>query len=265
MSFSAQTLSGHVDLSVELLTATDALILDTAGALAISAVTLDGAALPYAFGAASPIFGTPMRISLPAGSAKGAKLVVRVAYTTSPEATALQWLSPAQTKGGKHPYLFSQCQAIHCRSMVPIQDTPSNKITYSAVIRVDAPLVALMSAQQTNTATLADGRIEYSFSQKVSIPSYLLALAVGKLEKRQIGPRSHLWSEAESLDAGAFDFSDTEKFIAAGEAIAGDYVWGTYDVLLLPPSFPYGGMENPCQCRNNEGGRGVKFRGRKRG
>jgi leukotriene-A4 hydrolase len=130
--------------------------------------------------------------------------------------------------------------------MVPIQDTPSSKFTYTAVLRVEAPLVALMSAEQTAAKPIEGGRIEYHFNQKVPIPSYLLAVAVGQLEKRQIGPRSHVWSEAAMVDSGAFEFSETEKFIAAGEAICGPYVWGHYDILLLPPSFPYGGMENPC-------------------
>lgn len=125
---------------------------------------------------------------------------------------------------------------------MPSQDTPSNKFTYSATVEVDAPLVALMSAKQTGV-TSKGARSEFSFKQPEPIPSYLLALAVGALDKREIGPRSHVWSEPAMVDAGAYEFANTEKFLAAGEAICGPYSWGHYDILLLPPSFPYGGME----------------------
>ena len=236
-------MSGHVDHSVELVADTNVLILDTA-LLTVHGVSLvSGESLAFAYGQTDSTFGTPLQITLPAGSKKGDKFDVRVKYTTSPSAGAIQWLPPAQTKGGKYPYLFTQCQAIHCRSMVPIQDSPSQKFTYSAEIDVAAPLVALMSAEQISSKPVDGGLIQYSFNQKVPIPSYLLALAVGQLEKRQIGPRSHVWSEAAMVEDGAFEFSETEKFIAAGEAICGPYVWGHYDILLLPPSFPYGGME----------------------
>lgn len=247
VSFESSTLSGYVDHSVVLLSDAAHLVLDTTNIAVSGVAVVDGTSttdLAFRFGEVHPIFGQPLQIDLPAASqTAGSKLVVRVSYTTSPNAGALQWLPPAQTKGGKYPYLFSQCQAIHCRSMVPIQDTPSSKFTYSAELTVDAPLVALMSAEQTAVQTLANGQLQYSFNQKVPIPSYLLALAVGQLEKRQVGPRSHVWSEPGMVEDGAYEFAETEKFIAAGEAICGPYVWGHYDILLLPPSFPYGGME----------------------
>jgi leukotriene-A4 hydrolase len=131
---------------------------------------------------------------------------------------------------------------------VPCQDTPSNKFTYSARIEVDAPLRALMSAQTSTegepASSGAANRTQYDFKQPEPIPSYLLALAVGALESRRIGPRSHVWSEAAMVDAAAFEFAKTEDFIKAGEDVCGPYPWGKYDILLMPPSFPYGGMEN---------------------
>jgi aminopeptidase N len=154
----------------------------------------------------------------------------------------MQWLSPSQTVGKVHPYLFTQCQAIHARSIVPCQDTPGVKITYSAHVSVPAPLRALMSA--VPLPVQAGNR--YSFEQKIAIPSYLIALAVGEIEGIKIGPRSTVWSEPAIVKAAAWEFAQTEEFIAAGESFLTPYCWGVYDLLVLPSSFPYGGMENPC-------------------
>ena len=201
---------------------------------------------------AHPVMGSALTISLgdepkPAGTS----LVVAVTYRTSPSSSAVQWLRPEQTAGGKHPYLFTQCQAIHARALYPCQDTPAAKITYAAEVTVPAPLTALMSAipvdEEKGKPMSSDGnRTTFRFKQDVPIPPYLLALAVGNVESRDIGPRSKVWSEPEMVEAGAFEFSETEDFLKAAEEVAGPYVWGRYDLLLLPPSFPYGGMENPC-------------------
>jgi leukotriene-A4 hydrolase len=128
--------------------------------------------------------------------------------------------------------------------MLPCQDAPSVKATYDAKVTVPKDLVALMSAERGAVSENGDKKT-YSFNQKIGISSYLIALAVGALVSRDIGPRSKVWSEAEMVEAGAYEFAETEKFISIAEDIVGKYIWGTYDVLLLPPSFPYGGMENP--------------------
>lgn len=129
--------------------------------------------------------------------------------------------------------------------MLPCQDTPGVKSTYSARLTVSGDLTALMSAISTGASELEDGKKVFEFEQKVAVPSYLIALVVGNLKGVEVGPRSTVWSEPEMVEAAAYEFSQTEEFIVAAESIVGPYVWGKYDILCLPPSFPYGGMENP--------------------
>jgi len=171
---------------------------------------------------------------------------ITVAYSTSPSSTALQWLSPRQA-GGDHPYLFSQNQAIHCRAMIPCQDTPSVKTSYTATITVPTPLTALMSALRVgDPVVLPGGLTQYQFSQPVPVQSYLIALAVGQLDCVRVGPRSLVWGSKKQLELSKIDFSETEEMLTTAESLCGPYVWGDYDILVLPPSFPFGGMENPC-------------------
>jgi aminopeptidase N len=184
-----------------------------------------------------PIFGSKLTIALPSRMDE-----VRIRYRTSPEASGLQWMTPAMTAGGKQPLLFSQSQAIHARSWVPLQDTPGVRFTYTARIRTPAGLMALMSADN-DPAAKADG--DYRFTMAQPIPSYLLAIAVGDFRFKAISSRAGVWAEAPVLDRAAAEFSDTEKMIAATEALYGPYRWERYDLLILPASFPFGGMENP--------------------
>ncbi|XP_053112798.1 leukotriene A-4 hydrolase isoform X2 [Hemicordylus capensis] len=175
-------------------------------------------------------------------------MIVEISFESSPKSSALQWFTPEQTSGKKHPFLFSQCQATHCRAVLPCQDTPSVKFTYYAEISVPKELVALMSANRDgDLPDPEDGtRKIYRFFQNVPIPSYLIALVVGALESRKIGPRTLVWAEKELVDKCAYEFAETEDMLKTAEDLAGPYVWGQYDLLVLPPSFPYGGMENPC-------------------
>jgi leukotriene A-4 hydrolase/aminopeptidase len=167
-----------------------------------------------------------------------------IEYSTSPNATALQWVSPEQTTGGKHPFLYSQCQAIHARSIFPCQDTPAVRITYTAEMRVPKPLTAVMAAGMVDDETENDSTL-FRFDMPQSIPAYLFALAVGNIESKDLGPRSRIYAEPESLEAAAWEFEGMEARIEAAERLFGPYPWERYDMLLLPPSFPYGGMENP--------------------
>lgn len=204
-----------------------------------------GTKLDYNIEKDDPVFGSKLTVKLP--SKLGKNGIVKIEYETSPSASALQWLSPQQTAGGKHPYLFSQCQAIHCRSVIPCQDSPAVKVTYSAQIRAPEDLVVLMSAVREGEPSLVGNGLKlHKFHQKVPIPSYLFAIAVGALESHRLSPRCQVWSEKEFVDQAAYEFAETEKMLSIAEDICGEYVWGVYDLLVLPPSFPFGGMENPC-------------------
>jgi leukotriene-A4 hydrolase len=191
----------------------------------------------FELGPSDPVQGQKLRIQAPAGADR-----LEIAYHSSPEASGLQWLSPAQTAGGRLPYLYSQGQSIHTRSWVPCVDAPKLRITYDAVVRVPENLVAVMAAEHRDD----EGNPGvYRFHMPHPIPTYLIAIAVGDLAFRSLGPRSGVWSEPDVVERAATEFADTEAMIAATESLFGPYRWGRYDVLVLPPSFPLGGMENP--------------------
>lgn len=247
VDFSRKVLKGYVNLTVKKVSeSASKIVLDTDG-LKIFKIfdKKDVTDLKYTLNEPDKIFGSRLCIHLPANESNVINITIN--YETSQEASALQWLAPEQTAGGKHPYMFSQCQPIHCRSMIPCQDTPAVKSTYFAFITAPSDLIVLMSAlSQGEPIKNTDNTVMYKFKQPVPMPSYLIAIAVGHLESRQLGPRSHVWSEPEYVDAAAFEFSETETMLKTAEEICGPYVWGKYDVLLMPPSFPFGGMENPC-------------------
>ena len=164
--------------------------------------------------------------------------------TTSPGASALQWVTPMQTAGGEHPFLYSQCQAIHARSIFPCQDSPSVRFTYEAIVEVQRPLVAVMAAEHLGTEHSGDTSL-YRYRMPQPIPSYLFGIAVGNIAFEELGPHTGVYSEPEILESAAWEFADNEKKLVEAEKLFGPYLWDRYDVLILPPSFPYGGMENP--------------------
>jgi len=194
------------------------------------------------FGETHSIMGTPLFIRLPAEVRDAEELTLRIDYRTSPRSTALQWLPAELTAGLEHPFLFSQSQAIHARSWVPLQDTPAVRITYAATIHTPPELLAVMSADN-DPAVERDGNYEFAMPQP--IPSYLLAIAVGNIYFAPIGDETGVYSEPELLDASVFEFADTQTMLETAEAMFGPYQWGRYDLLIRPPSFPYVGMENP--------------------
>lgn len=213
--------------------------LDTKGLTITAVQTPSGQVVPWSLGADEAILGQRLRLELPAQTRE-----VTLAYHTAPEALALQWLEPAQTEGKQYPFLFSQCQAIHARSLVPIQDTPRARVTYDAEVTVPAPLTAVMSAGPRGQV-LGAATHTFTFAMPQPIPPYLLALAVGRLEGRDLGPRARIWAEPATVEAAAYEFAEVEAMIGCAESLFGPYVWERYDMLVLPPSFPYGGMENP--------------------
>jgi leukotriene-A4 hydrolase len=191
----------------------------------------------FTLGESDKILGAPLTIQLPAQATK-----VRIEYETSPNASGVQWLEPAQTAGKKHPYVFTQSQAIHSRSWIPLQDSPGVRVTYTARIRTPKELRAVMSAEQDPNAS-RNG--DYRFKMTNAIPSYLIALAAGDIAFKPLGARSGVYTEPALLEKAAREFEDTEKMVEATEKLYGPYRWGRYDILVLPPSFPIGGMENP--------------------
>jgi leukotriene-A4 hydrolase len=225
-------------------------IFDTSSGLRVHKVEVNGLEASFHKGVSHPVFGTPVEVSLTTVGllSKGDEVVVRLHYVTAPTASACQWLPPAQTAGQKFPYLFTQSQAIHARSIFPCQDTPAVKMTYSARVRVPHWATALMSALRLEDMEFmeGDGHRMYVWDQPVPIPSYLVALAVGELDSRDISPRCRVWAEPSVVEAARFEFGQTEEFLQHAEALTFEYAWKRYDLLCLPPSFPYGGMENPC-------------------
>lgn len=194
-------------------------------------------ALEFTLDDEDPVFGSRLTVQTP-----GQPERVRVTYRTAPEASGLQWLEPSMTEGGELPFMFSQSQAIHARSWVPLQDTPSVRYTYSARITTSADVMVLMSADNDPDAQ-RDG--EYHFTMPQQIPSYLMSIAAGDLVFKPISERAGVWAEPAAVDAAVAEFEDTEQMIQTAESLYGEYRWGRYDLLILPPSFPYGGMENP--------------------
>jgi leukotriene-A4 hydrolase len=184
-----------------------------------------------------PILGEPIAILLPKGHDR-----VRITYQTAPGAGALQWLEPSRTAGKVKPFLFTQSQAIQARTWIPTQDSPGVRVTYDAKIHVPPGLTAVMSAESLPKGP--DPTV-FEFEMKQPIPSYLISLAVGDLAFKPIGPRTGVWAEPSMVAKAAFEFADTEKMVEATEKRFGPYRWGRYDILVLPPSFPFGGMENP--------------------
>jgi len=189
-----------------------------------------------------PKLGQALTITLPDGLDQQVDLQLTINYKTDPGASALQWLPKELTAGGNQPFMFSQSQSIHARSWVPLQDTPSVRITYEATIHTPASLLAVMSADN-DPLTPRSG--EYHFNMPQPIPSYLLAIAVGNIYFAPIGGQTGIYAEPQMLDAAVFEFASTQQMLDTAESIYGPYLWGRYDLLILPPSFPFGGMENP--------------------
>lgn len=246
VDFDARRLNGTATLDIQAADDAKVVVLDTRD-LAIEAVTdPEGKALNWTMGTADKVHGAPMTVDL----GKARRISIR--YATNPGAAALQWLTPAQTAGKQHPFLFSQGQAILNRSWIPTQDSPGIRQTWEARITVPDPLVAVMSADgnvagdaMVKGEGAGEGKRAFSFVMDKPVAPYLIAIAVGDIAFQSTGPRTGVFAEPATLKASAAEFADLEKFVDAAEGLYGPYRWGRYDVIVLPPSFPFGGMENP--------------------
>jgi leukotriene A-4 hydrolase/aminopeptidase len=243
VDFERQRLHGHATLAVERTSKDDKqpLLLDSRK-LSIEKieVSLDGKTFEEArfeVGKEDPILGSPVTVVLP-GKGKS----VRVHYATGPQASGLLWLGREMTASRKHPFLYTQSEAIHARSWIPLQDSPGVRVTYSAHLHTPTGMLAVMSATN-DPKNPRNG--EHRFEMKQAIPPYLIALAVGDLEFEALGARTGVYAEPGVVKKAAAEFGDLEKMVEAVEELYGPYRWGRYDVLVLPPSFPFGGMENP--------------------
>jgi|GEM_PF-37661 len=239
--FEAKTFTGAAILDIEYVDLdADRIILDTDD---LTVNTVEGwnagawGEIAFTLGDDDPVLGAPLEIALDEKPDR-----IRIAYATSPGAKGLQWLSPEQTAGKEHPYLFSQFQPLQARSFAPLQDTPAVRMTYSARIQTPPELLAIMGAEQDPDGE-RDG--DYSFRMPQAIPSYLIAIAIGDVEFKAINDHIGIYAEEYILDASAAEFEDTPQMEEAINALYGPYLWGRYDMIVLPPSFPYGGMENP--------------------
>lgn len=238
IDFDQHTMVGTCDLTLAWSErATDHIDLDTRD-LTIKAVTdTAGHNLLYELGPAHPFLGSRLRIACPQRPE-----TIRITYQTAPSAAALQWLEPVQTTSKRLPFLFTQSQAILARTWIPCMDSPGIRVTYDAVIRVPTGLTAVMGAHHQQHEP---DRGIFRFAMPLAIPSYLIALAVGKLDFQALSHRTGVYAEPMVLERAAWECADMDQMIQAAESLYGPYRWGRWDAIFLPPSFPYGGMENP--------------------
>ncbi|EIL97251.1 aminopeptidase [Rhodanobacter thiooxydans] len=242
IDFPRRQLDGHATLQLDWKNPkAQSLVLDTRDLkiARVEALGADGKATPlkYALAPRDKVLGSKLTIATPKHPAQ-----VRIVYASSPEASGLQWLTQTQTADKTLPFMFSQSESIHARSWVPLQDSPAVRFTYKAHVTAPKEVRVVMSALNDAKHPL-DG--DFRFDQPHPIPSYLLAIAAGDLAVKETGPRSAVYAEPSVVDKVAHEFEDTEQLIAATEQLYGPYAWGRYDILVLPPSFPFGGMENP--------------------
>ncbi|MCG7348359.1 M1 family metallopeptidase [Sphingomonas sp. ACRSK] len=239
--FASRTMRGTATLDILARSDAREIVLDDKG-LVITRIT-DGASKPlkWTVGAEDPYKGAALTVAI----GKARRIVIT--YSSSPDARALGWLPPELTAGKRKPYLFSQGQAINNRSWIPTQDSPGIRQSWSASITVPADLVAVMSGERLTPEGEAagEGQRRYRFRMDRNVPPYLIALAVGDIGFRAVDTRTGVFTEPTDLDRTASELSDTGKMVTTAEALYGAYRWGRFDVLVLPPSFPFGGMENP--------------------
>jgi leukotriene-A4 hydrolase len=244
--FNAKTLSGTATLDILAVPGANEIVLDIRNLDIQDVRDASGQPLRYVVGDNDAVKGQPLTVYFPA-FAPNERRKITVRYSTRPDAAALQWLSPSQTAGGQKPYLFSQGQAILTRTWVPTQDSPGIRQTYSARITAPADLTVVMSADHLtpNGEPAGNGMKTWRFRMDNPIPPYLIAIGVGDIAFAPFDERTGVWTEPSRLRAAAHELEPTAEMVDAAEKLYGPYRWGRYDLLVLPPSFPFGGMENP--------------------
>ena len=240
VDFDSKRIGGTAMLDLQRRAEAKQIVLDDAG-LEIDRVT-DGSKKPlqWQVGTKDPILGSPLTVALQPETNR-----IIIDYKSAPNAGALLWLTPQQTAGKTSPFMFSQGESIQNRSWIPTQDSPGIRQTWEATIHVPAGMTAVMSAPRFEQPITQGGESVFNFRMDHSVAPYMIAIAVGELAFQSLGPRTGVWAEPATLPAASRELSDTEKMVAAAEKLYGPYRWGRYDVLVLPPSFPFGGMENP--------------------
>jgi leukotriene-A4 hydrolase len=238
VNFDTQTISGKASWLIQNTSKGNEIIFDE-NTLNITKVTLDDdeKETKFKLGKEVEFHGKPLHITIEPNTTK-----VNIYYNTTKESIALQWLKPEQTADKKKPFVFSQGESIWSRTWIPCQDSPGIRFTYNAKVTVPKDLMAVMSAvnpQQKNETGI------YTFKQEKAIPSYLMAIAIGDIEFKSIDNRTGVYAEHTVINNAKWEFENLGKMVNAAEKLFGPYQWGRYDVIVLPPSFPYGGMENP--------------------
>lgn len=243
LDFDRRIVAGTATLALDVAPSAAEVVLDTRDLRIERVENSEGRILRWRVGDSDPVHGAPLTVELDGAA------TIRIAYSSSPDAAALQWLTPEQTAGGAQPFMFSQGQAILNRSWIPTQDSPGIRQSWDAVISARVPLEVVMSGERAETG--ADptppppGNRSFFYRMDDPVPPYLIAIAAGELAFRDIGPRTGVYAEPALVDKAAAEFVDIERMIDAAESLYGPYRWGRYDLLVLPPSFPFGGMENP--------------------
>ena len=241
LDFEARAAGGRAELTIAAAPGADTIVLDSDG-LEISRITDASGMTPLPFTVGETVEGKGEPITVTIGRHRRITI-----WYAARNADALQWLTPEQTAGGRHPYLLSQGQAILNRSWIPTQDSPGIRQTWEATIQAPAALNVVMSGERLDNEGVPDaqGRRIFRFRMDHPVAPYLIAIAAGDIAFRPLGPRTGVWTEPAMMDAAVAELADTERMVEAAEALYGPYRWGRYDVIVLPPSFPFGGMENP--------------------
>ncbi len=237
VDFDTQVITATATYKIETAENAKKIVFDTQDSLSITAVRVDGKQTDFNLGKTDKFLGTPLSVNLPTDAKE-----VAIDYKTNPSASAVQWLSPEQTANKTTPFLFTQSQAILARSWFPIQDGPGIRFTYNAEVTVPKGMIALMSAE--NPTEKNESGV-YNFSMKQPVPAYLMALTIGDVEYKKLGEHTGIYAESSLIEKAAYEFAEMEDMLLAAEELYGKYQWEVYDMIILPPSFPFGGMENP--------------------